>query len=68
MKADNYERVIENVAVNALVLDHHVSPCDESFIPNVTVRIPFETFNYLCFTHHFNYYRNCKRARRLCCT
>ncbi|KAK4008597.1 hypothetical protein OUZ56_013731 [Daphnia magna] len=36
MKAINYERVVETAVSNATVLDHTISPCEESFIPNVT--------------------------------
>ncbi|XP_057375549.1 protein O-linked-mannose beta-1,2-N-acetylglucosaminyltransferase 1-like [Daphnia carinata] len=35
MKAINYERVIETAVSNATLLDHTISPCEESFIPNV---------------------------------
>ncbi len=38
MKAANYERVVETAVSNATVLDHSVLPCEESFIPNVSVR------------------------------
>ena len=37
LKKDNYERVIEAALANATVLNHKVSPCQESFIPDVTV-------------------------------
>lgn len=37
MKAANYEKVIEAAMANATVLNHLISPCEESFIPNVTV-------------------------------
>lgn len=37
MKATNYERVVEAAVSNATVLDHNISPCEESFIPSVTV-------------------------------
>ena len=43
MKASNYEKVIETAMANATVLNHHISPCEESFIPNVTVY-----FSFLC--------------------
>jgi hypothetical protein len=37
MKAANYERVVHTAVRNATVLDHNISPCEESFIPNVSV-------------------------------
>ncbi|XP_046639042.1 protein O-linked-mannose beta-1,2-N-acetylglucosaminyltransferase 1-like [Daphnia pulicaria] len=36
MKAANYERVVHTAVRNATVLDHNISPCEESFIPNVS--------------------------------
>lgn len=44
MKADNYERIIEAMMTNATLLDHYISPCQESFIPDdVTVSQDNET-------------------------
>lgn len=58
MKAANYERVVHTAVRNATVLDHNISPCEESFIPNVSVRwnflLPIEWFEFIsnfCFLH-----------------
>jgi len=39
LKAAEYERVVEEAIRNAYVLNHKISPCNESFIPDVTVSI-----------------------------
>lgn len=57
MKAANYERVVHTAVHNATVLDHNISPCEESFIPNVSVRwnfLPIEWFEFISkFCFHF---------------
>ena len=64
MKAANYERVVETAVPNATALDHTVSPCEESFIPDVSVRgISIQWASHLCLNSFL-----IPRARLLCCT
>lgn len=57
MKAINYERVVETAVSNATVLDHTISPCEESFIPNVTVRLRLSSIEYI---YVYFFYLNCR--------